>query len=95
MDFSLEMQEGAIRKACRIVIRRTLGGKTTIKTLQDCLKLLLPTSFKLTTFLTQGYFEVLFANEEGAKANKKITIVERSSLNLSFFKYVPNIDSNI
>jgi hypothetical protein len=91
----LEIQEGAIRKASRIVSERTPGDRTTIKTLHDCLKLHLPTSFESTTLLTRHYFEVFFTNEEGAKATKKITATEWSSLNLSFSKYVPNFNSNV
>jgi hypothetical protein len=34
--------------------------------------------------LTKGFFEVLFADEEGAKFAKKITTVEWNGLNLSF-----------
>jgi hypothetical protein len=49
----------------------------------------------LTTLLTQGYCEVLFADEEGAKATQRITTVEWSGLNLSFSRYVPNFDSKV
>ncbi len=35
----LEMQEGVVCKTQRMVIGRVLGGKPTIKALQDCLKL--------------------------------------------------------
>jgi hypothetical protein len=90
----LKMQEGAIRKAQRTIIERTLGGRTIIKTLHDYLKLHLPTSFESTTFLTRGYFKVLFV-DEGAKATRKITVMEWNNLNLSFSKYVPNFDSNV
>ncbi len=78
----LEMQEGVIRKARRTVIRRTFGGRTTIKAIHDCLKLQLPTSFVVATLLTRGYFEVLFVDKEGAKVIRKITAVEWSGLNL-------------
>jgi hypothetical protein len=91
----LEMQEGAIRKAHRMVIGRTFGGRTTIKALHNCLKLHLSTSFVLATLLTQGYFEVLFVNDEGTKSTTNITSVEWNGLNLSFSKYVPSFDASI
>jgi hypothetical protein len=91
----LEMQESAIQKTCKTVIGRTLGGRTMIKTLHDCLKLHLPTTFVSTTLLTRGYFEVLFVDEEGTKVARIITIVEWNGLNLSFSIYVPNFDSNV
>jgi hypothetical protein len=52
-----------------------LGERTTIKTLHDCLKLYLSTSFISTTLLMQGYFEVLFADEKRAKATKRIIAI--------------------
>jgi hypothetical protein len=41
-EMVLEMQEGVVRKTRKMVIGRALGGRPTIKTLQDCLKLHLP-----------------------------------------------------
>jgi len=90
-----KMQEGAIRKARRMVIGRALGGRPTIKALQDCLKLHLPTSYTSVTLLTRGFFEVLFTNEEGAKFARKITAVEWSGLNLTFSRYIPNFDASV
>lgn len=78
----------------KIVIGRTLGGRVTIKALNDCLKLHLLTSFISTTLLTKGYFEILFENEDGAKATRKLTTVKWSGLNLSFSKYMLNFDAN-
>jgi hypothetical protein len=72
----LEMQEGAVRKARRMVIGKALGNKPTSKALQDCLKLHLPASYTLVTLLTRGFFELLFTDEEGAKSPRKITTVE-------------------
>jgi hypothetical protein len=94
-EMVLEMQEGAIRKARRMVIRRALGGKPTIKALQDCLKLHLLASYTSVTLLTRGLFEVLFTDEEGAKFARKTTAVEWSGLNLSFSRYVPNFDASV
>jgi len=94
-EILLEMQESTIQKARRTVIGRTLGGRTTIKTLHNCLKLHLPTTFVSTTLLTQDYFEVLFANEEGAKAVRIIIAIEWNGLNLFFSRYVSNFDSNV
>jgi hypothetical protein len=51
-------------------------------------------SLETTTLLTRGYFEVLFANEEGVKVAWKTSAVEWGGLQLSFSKYVPNFDSN-
>jgi hypothetical protein len=90
----LEMQEGVIQKVRRTIIGRTMGGRTTIKALHDCLKLHLPTSFISTTLLTRGYFEVLFTDEEGAKATWRITTVKWNGLNLSFSRYIP-FDSRV
>jgi hypothetical protein len=91
----LEMQEGAVCKAQRMVIGRALGGRPTIKALQDCFKLHLPASYTSVTLLTRGFFEVLFTNEEGAKFARKITAVEWSGLNLSFSRYIPNFDAGV
>jgi hypothetical protein len=99
VDFSLEMvlemQEGVFRKAQIMVIERALGGRPTIKALQDCLKLHLLASYTSVTLLTKGFFEVLFTDEEGAKFARKITTVEWSGLNLSFSQYIPNFDANV
>jgi len=69
VDFSpkmvLEMQEGVVRKTRRMVIGRALGGKPTIKALQNCLKLHLLTSYTLVILLTRGFFEMLFTNKKG------------------------------
>jgi hypothetical protein len=78
-----------------MVIGRALGGRPTIKALQDCLKLHLPASYTSTTLLTRGFFEVLFTNEEGAKLAKKITTVDWSGLNLSFSQYIPNFNASV
>jgi hypothetical protein len=91
----LKMQEGAVRKARRMVIGRALGGRPTIKALQDCLKLHLPASYTSVTLLTRGFFEVLFTDEEGAKFARKITTVEWSGLNLTFSRYIPNFDTSV
>jgi hypothetical protein len=58
------------------------------------LKLHLPTSFTSTTFLTRSYFLILFENEEGAIATRKLTTVEWSGLSLSFSRFLPNFDAN-
>jgi hypothetical protein len=91
----LEMQEGAVRKAQRMVIRRALGGRPTIKALQDCLKLHLLTSYTSITLLTRGFLEVFFTDEERAKSARKITTLEWSGLNLSFSRYIPNFDASV
>jgi len=78
-----------------MVIGKTLGGKPTIKALQDCFKLHLPTSYTSVTLLTRGFFEVLFTGEEGVKFAKKITMVEWNGLNLSFSWYIPNFNTNV
>jgi hypothetical protein len=88
------MQDSAAKKARRTVIDRTLGGTATFKVLLDCLKLHLPTPFNSVSLLTKGYFEVLFENEEGAKATRRLAAVEWSGLGLSFFRYIPNFDSS-
>jgi len=67
----------------------------TIKVLNDYLKFHLPTLLVLATLLMCGFFEVLFLDEEGAKATWKITSVEWSGMNFFLFKYVSNFDSNI
>jgi hypothetical protein len=47
-EMVLEIYEGAIRKARRMVIGRALGGRPMIKALQNCLKLHLPASYTST-----------------------------------------------
>jgi hypothetical protein len=94
-EMVLEMQEGVVRKARRLVIGRALGGRPTIKALQDCLKLHLPISYTSVTLLTKGFFEMLSTDEEGAKSTKKIIAVEWSGLNLSLSRYIPNFDANV
>ncbi|CAM6026179.1 unnamed protein product [Sphagnum balticum] len=93
-DMVTEMQEGAAKRARRMVIRCTIGGRLTIKALNDYLKLHLSTSFILATLLTRGFFEALFSNEEGAKTTWKITAVEWCGMNFSFSRYVSNFDAN-
>ncbi len=93
-DLVVEMQENATKKARRAVIDRTLGGRATFKALLDCLKLHLPAPFSSISLLTRGYFEVLFENEEGAKATRRLAAVEWSSLGLSFSRYIPNFDAS-
>ncbi len=93
-ELVLTMQENAAKKAKRTVIGRTLGGRATFKTLLDCLKLHLPAPLVSTTLLTRGYFEILFEDEEGAKATRRLVAVEWSDLCLSFSRYSPNFDAN-
>ncbi len=93
-EMVIEMKNNAAKKARRMVIGRTLGGRVTFKTLQECLKLHLPVSFTSATLLTRGYFLILFKNEEGAKATRKLTSVEWSGLSLSFSRYAPGFDAN-
>jgi hypothetical protein len=92
-ELVLTMQENAAKKARRTVIGRTLGGRATFKTLLDCFKLHLPAPLVLTTLLTRGYFEILFEDEEGAKATRRLIAVEWSDLRLSFSQYIPNFDA--
>jgi hypothetical protein len=93
-DLVVEMQESAVKKAKRTVIGRTLGGRATFKALFDCFKLHLPAPFNLVSLLTRGYFEIIFENEEGAKATRRLAAVEWSGLGLSFSRYIPNFDSS-
>jgi hypothetical protein len=53
-DLVLTMQGNATKKARRTVIGRTLGGRTTFKTLLECLKLHLPAPLVSITLLTRG-----------------------------------------
>jgi hypothetical protein len=93
-DMVLKMQGNAAKKAHRTVIDRTLGGRATFKALHKCLKLHLPTSFTSTMLLTRGYFLILFENEEGAIATRKLTTVDLSGLSLSFSRFSPDFDSS-
>jgi hypothetical protein len=93
-ELVLTMQENAAKKARRTVIGRTLGGRATFKTLVDCLKLHLPAPLVSIALLTRGYFEILFEDEEGAKATKCFIAVEWSSLCFSFSRYIPNFDAS-
>jgi hypothetical protein len=90
----LEMQKCAAQRARKTVIGRTLGGRASHKDLVGCLKLHLPAPFITTTLLTRGYFEILFENEEGAKATRKLAAVEWSGWALSFSKYSENFRPN-
>jgi hypothetical protein len=76
------------------VIGRTLGGRASYKDLVDCFKLHLPTPFVTITLLTRGYFEILFEEEEGARATRKLAAVEWSGWALSFSKYSENFRPN-
>jgi hypothetical protein len=60
----------------------------------NCLKLHLLAPLVSTTLLTRGYFEILFEDEEGAKATRRLTVVEWSNLCLSFSRYIPNFDAS-
>jgi hypothetical protein len=62
--------------------------------LLDCLKLHLSAPLVSTTLLTRGYFEILFKDEDGAKATPRLTAVEWSDLRLSFSRYIPNFDAS-
>jgi hypothetical protein len=42
----------------------------------------------------RNFFEVLFLDEERAKATRKITLVEWSDMNFFLSRYVSNFDSN-
>ncbi len=83
----IELQRNATLRARKTVIGRTLAGRASFKDLQDCLRLHLPAPFLTVTLLTQGYFEVLFEDEEGAKAARRLATVEWSGWALSFSKY--------
>jgi hypothetical protein len=93
-DLVLMMKESAAKKARRTVIGRTLRGRATLKSLLDCLRLHLPIPFVSITLLTRGYYEILFEEEEGAKATRRLTMVEWSGLSLSFSHYAPNFDAS-
>jgi hypothetical protein len=93
-DLVSMMKENAAKKARKTVIGRTLGGRTTLKSLLDCLKLHLSIPLVSITLLTRGYFEILFEEEEGAKATRRLAAVEWSGLSLSFSRYAPNFDAS-
>jgi hypothetical protein len=93
-ELVLMMQENVAKKARRTVIGRTLGGRATFKTLLDCFKLHFPAPLVSIALLTRGYFEILFEDEEGAKATKCLTAVDWSGLCLSFSRYIPNFDAS-
>jgi hypothetical protein len=94
-DMVTEMRSNAAKKARKMVIGRTLGGRATFKALHECLKLHLPTSYVSTTLLTRGYFLILFENEEGTVATRKLTTVDWSGLCLSFSKFSPDFDASV
>jgi hypothetical protein len=94
LDMVLDMQKCAVQRARKTVIGRTLGGRASHKDLVDCLKLHLPAPFVTITLLTRGYFEILFEDEEGAKATRKLAVVEWSGWALSFSKYSENFRPN-
>jgi hypothetical protein len=93
-ELVLTMQENAAKKARRIVIGRTLGGRTTFKTLLNYLKLHLSAPFISIALLTRGYFEILFEDKEGAKATRRLMAVDWSGLCLSFSRYILNFDAS-
>jgi hypothetical protein len=93
-DMVLDMQRSATQKTRKMVIGRTLGGRASYKDLLDCLKLHLPTPFSTITLLTRGYFEILFEDEDGARATRKLAAVEWSGRALSFSKYSANFKPN-
>jgi len=93
-DLVSTMKESAAKKTRRTVIGRTLGGRVMLKSLLDCLKLHLPIPLVSITLLTRGYFEILFEEEEGAKATRRLTAIKWSGLSLSFSHYAPNFDAS-
>jgi hypothetical protein len=95
INMVIEMQRNATKKARRTVIGRTLGRRATLKALHECLKLHLPTSFSSTTLLTRGYFLILFENEEGAIATRKLTTMDWSGLSFSFSRFSPDFDASV
>jgi hypothetical protein len=86
-EMVIELQKSATLRARKTVIGRTLSGRVSFKELQDCLKLHLPALCSTITLLTRGYFEVLFDEEEGARATRKLGVVEWSGWALSFSRY--------
>jgi len=94
-DMVTEMQGNAAKKARRTVIGRTLGGRATFKALHECLKLHLLMSYTSTTLLTWGFFLILFENEEGAIATRKLTTVDWSGLSFSFSRFSPDFNASV
>ncbi|CAM6028727.1 unnamed protein product [Sphagnum balticum] len=70
------------------------GVRATLKSLLDCFKLHLPIPLVSITLLTRGYFEILFEEEEGAKATRRLMAIEWSGLCLSFSRYALNFDAS-
>ncbi len=93
-ELVLTMQENATKKARRTIIGRTLGGRATFKMLLNCFKLHLLAPLVSIAFLTRGYFEKKFEDEEGAKATRRLAAVEWSDLCLSFLRYILNFDAS-
>jgi hypothetical protein len=93
-EFVLTMQENAAKKARQTIIGRTLRGRATFKTLFDYLKLHLPAPLVSIALFTRRYFEILFEDDEGTKATRRLTAVEWSGLCLSFSRYIPNFDTS-
>jgi hypothetical protein len=83
----IELQKHAALKARKTVIGRTLAGRASFKDLHDCLRLHLPAPFSTFTLLTRGYFEILFEQEEVARATRKLGAVEWNGWALSFSRY--------
>ncbi len=94
LDMVLEILKCATQKARKMVIGRTLGGRASYKDLLDCLKLHLPAPFSTIILLTKGYFKILFEEENGIRATKKLGAVEWSGWALSFLKYFENFRPN-
>ncbi|CAM6008429.1 unnamed protein product [Sphagnum balticum] len=94
LNMVLDMQRSAAQKARKTVIGRTLGGRASYKDLLDCLKLHLPAPSLTITLLTRGYFEILFEDEDGARATRKLAGVEWNGWALSFSKYSANFRPN-
>jgi hypothetical protein len=84
----IELQRNAALRARKTVIERTLVGRASFKNLEDCLRLHLPAPFSMITLLTRGYFKILFEEEEGARATRKLAAVEWSGWALSFSRYL-------
>jgi hypothetical protein len=90
----LDLKKCAAQRVRKTVIGRTLEGRASHKDLVDCLKLHLLAPFATITLLTRGYFEILFEDEEGAKATRKLAAVEWNGWALSFSKYSEKFRSN-
>ncbi len=94
MDMVIKMQGNAAKKARRILIGQTLGGRATFKPLHECVKFHFRATYISTTLLMRSYFLILFENEEDTISTKKLTTVEWSGLSLSFSRYTPNFDAS-